>query len=133
MGDSITLKCTVCKSEYPKRKFPFFFIGRGIESKVNLLPAYCAGCKKFTVSTAENNNCEVCKTKVQLLGEFEIVSKKQFIPMTTPSYFWYDWDLLNTGALDLTINKLISKSNMLILNKDLYCLVFKTGFNKFLT
>lgn len=142
MGDSVSLICTVCKSKYPKGKFSFLLIGRGIGITANLLPAYCTNCKKFASVSAENTQCKNCNTLLQLLGDFIIEKQINYINNNDNSFkFYLSWGLLKNKDLGLTEDRLISNSQLpklerLLISinknwKDNYYLVFRIGFKKF--
>ena len=142
MGDSIALKCNSCKSKFPKGKFPFLFIGRGIEDTYISLPAYCSNCETFDTPCAINTYCPHCSVQPQqLLGDFVIVANKHLNKHLDSFNFVYSWDILNYDHLKLTEEFLIKSSHLSFIDRLIikytkdwkrnFSIVFKIGFNKY--
>ena len=140
MGDGVQLKCTKCRAKYPPGKFPFLFVGQGLESKTHSLPAYCNTCKKFMSINAEKPYCLTCKSLVELLGDFIVMHEKRSRLKRGTFDYWYPWELLNDNPWGLTIGGLFATCQISIVEKilfkikpdiiDAYCLIFRVNFNK---
>ena len=140
MGDAVQLKCTKCKAKYPPGKFPFLFVGRGLESKTHSLPAYCGTCKKFMSIKAEKPYCPTCNNIVELLGDFTVMHEERSRLKRGTFDYWYPWELLSDNPWGLTIGELIESSEISDEEKELfkinpdiideYVLIFKVNLKE---
>ena len=142
MGDSVEISCLKCKEEPVNKELPTgekkrktlkefmnafkgnLLIGRGRESKYNLLPGYCNTCQDIVSTKAEHPYCNSCHSLVLLCGNFSLQERNA---PSSFNYFSYPVEILKDNPFGLTLDSLAKDSDLTFLQKS----KFKLTPNKF--